>query len=286
MKTIIIIIAIALILLLALIWILRFRQGKKTIIRAFRKGNVIVTGHKGHGKDLLFSYVINKRENAKKPEYCYASQKYTEATEIKMPADFNIYPNTYENFLNNKINIVKKTLEEKKDYYLSDAGLYLPSTYQGELIKKYPSLPLFYATQRHLLDSNFHINVQNIERLWDKLREQADYYIECCTCMKIPFTKTFIQKMIYYERYNAAKERVRPFVVDRNIIRKDKTQKALKKDFESKYGLVKYVYILNKLPETHYDTREFHKKIYGQEAPIKAKKKRLKRFHHREDKTE
>lgn len=258
-----------------LIFLRRMKKNGKQLVKTFQRGNVIVTGHKGHGKDLLFSYIINKREDL--DETAYSNTKYSELTEPITVKDLSVEPNTYREFLEGNTEQIGKVLKEEQDIYIADAGLYLPSTYQDKLVKLYPSMPLFYAIQRHLYNSNTHVNVQNLERLWDKLREQADYYIECLSCIRLPFTKIFIQKMIYYDRYQAAKERVRPFKVDMRLLGKDKQQQALKRDFESKYGEVKYLYIWNPLPEESYDTRQFHFTLFGEPAPRAAKRTRRER---------
>lgn len=273
MKTIIIILLIAGGIFLAY-WLYRFHRDGKFIVNRFKKGNCIVEGHKGHGKDLLFSYVINKRE--KKGELHYATINYTPKTEIRSVRDFNIDPNTYQNFLNEKIIQINKTLEESRDMYMSDGGLYLPSTYERELCKIYPSLPLFYAVQRHLLNSNFHTNVQNLGRLWDKLREQADYYFNCCQALRIG-KRTFIQKIRYYDNYEAAKAHVLPFKVNVFLFMKDKRQEALKHQFDAQNGEVKYLYIINRLPKHHYNTRHFHTVIYGTPAPDKKERQKKRR---------
>lgn len=269
----IIIVLLVCVLAFGLLWVWRFYRDGKFFVSRFERGNCIVAGHKGSGKDLAFSYVINKRE--KKGASHYSNTRYTSQTEIKQVSDFNIDPNTYHNFLHNKVVPVEKTLKEECDYYLSDGGLYLPSTYQAELCKLYPSFPLFYATERHLLNSNFHANVQNLQRLWDKLREHADYYFNCCGSIRIG-RRTFIQKIRYYDKYESAIANVLPFKVDYFLLFKDKRQEALKHQFDAQNGEVRYLYILNRLPKTHYDTRHFHKLIYGYPAPVKEKKKRGK----------
>ena len=219
--------------IIAAIFILIFLRGMKKngkeLVKTFQRGNVIVTGHKGHGKDLLFSYIINKREDL--DETAYSNTKYSELTEPITVKDLSVEPNTYREFLEGNTEQIGKVLKEEQDIYIADAGLYLPSTYQDKLVKLYPSMPLFYAIQRHLYNSNTHVNVQNLERLWDKLREQADYYIECLSCIRLPFTKIFIQKMIYYDRYQAAKERVRPFKVDMRLAGQGQTATGLKTRF-------------------------------------------------------
>ena len=243
-------------------WIVRFVRDGAFALNCFERGNCVVCGHKGNGKDLFFSYVINKRG---KPHY--SNIRYNEKTTVLDPKAFNIDPNTYKDFLNGTVKVIPKTLKEDMDYYLSDAGVFMPSTYQADLVKLYPSLPLMYALQRHLLHSNFHANVQNLGRLWDKLREQADYYFYCTQAKRL-IGRWFIQKIRYYETYEAASANVLPFKVDRRlIISNDKRQLALKHQFDAQNGQVKYLYILNHLPKDHYDTRYFHNVVYGRPAP-------------------
>ena len=252
-------------------WLVRFHLDGKFVVRCFERANVIVSGHKGSGKDLLFQYVISKR---KKPHY--SNIRYNEQTEVKDPKAFNIDPNTYRNFLDGNVIQIPKHLKEEMDYYLSDGGIFMPSTYQSDLVKIYPSLPLMYAIQRHLLNSNFHCNVQNLQRLWDKIREQADYYFWCCQSIRIG-KRTFIQKLRYYENYEAAKANVLPFKVNRFLLMfNDKRQLALQHQFQAQNGNVRYVWILNHLPKDHYDTRHFHKVVYGYPAEENRAKKRKK----------
>lgn len=259
--------------LFAVVWLWRFVRDGRFVVRCFRKANCIVSGHKGNGKDLLFMYVIHKRG-----ERHYSNIRYNALTEVQEPKTFNIDPNTYKDFLNGSVTLIEKNLKEGRDYYLSDGGVFMPSTYQDQLVKLYPSLSLMYALQRHLLNSNFHCNVQNLPRLWDKIREQADYYFTCCAVIRIPFSKrTFVQKIRYYDNYEAAKANVLPYQVNKFLfLFPDKRQLALEHEHRAQYGDVRYLYILNRLPKEHYDTRHFHKVLYGKLAPKTDKNKRKK----------
>ena len=95
------------------------------------------------------------------------------------------------------------------DYFISDAGIYFPSQEFSRLNKIYPSLPVFQALSRHLGDCNFHANVQNLNRLWDKIREQADCYLLCTRC-SVFFHKFVSQTIYYYDRYQSCVDRVKP----------------------------------------------------------------------------
>ena len=257
---ILVLLAVALILL-----IIKCIKGKHFLIRQFERCNCIVFGKKGTGKDLLFNAVINGR---KKP--CYANIPYNEKLcEVKQIKDFSVSPNTYENFLNDDIQIIDKTLEENKDYYISDGGIVLPSQYQGQLVKNYPSLPIFYALSRHLTNSNIHINTQNLTRVWDKLREQADGYFK--TISSIKFAGLIFTRFVYYDEYESAKNNLLPY--KRRIFAKAESVANLE-EFESVHGRVEEFIICQRIKNIKYDTRAYHNIIYGVPAPIKKKLKK------------
>lgn len=262
---IIIIIAAGLFITISLI---RSTIDKKFLIKTFESGSVIVTGHKRRGKDMLFSYIVNRR---KKP--CLSNMKYSEETTIVDVQDLNLGPNDYRHFIEGDIKKIKKQKEwEGQDYYLGDGGIYLPSQHQSDLVKIYPTLPLFYAISKQLYDMNIHVNVQNLNRLWDKLREHGDYYIECRGCKKI-IGRIFRLKCTYYDKYESALQRLEPFKVDRRILRKDKQQQALKRQFQSTNGTIRKMTIYFKIAKKHYDTREFHKIIFGERFKAKQGRK-------------
>ena len=249
--------------------LLRSSMNKRFILRAFERGSVIVTGHKRRGKDMLFSYVVNRRN---KP--CLSNMKYSAKTTIVDIKELNIEPNDYRKFIDGSIEHIKKREEwEGQDYYLGDGGIYLPSQHQADLVKQFPTLPLFYAISKQLYDMNIHANVQNLNRLWDKLREHADYYIDCRSCTKL-FGRIFRLKCTFYDKYESALQRLEPFGVDRRLLGKDKRQLALKKQYESTNGTIKKMTIYFKIAKKHYDTREFHQIVFGERfQPKKGKKK-------------
>lgn len=269
MITIIFQIGIAILALILTVTLLRSAMNKRFILRAFERGSVIVTGHKRRGKDMLFSYVVNKRN---KP--CLSNMKYSEKTTIADIRELNIDPNDYTKFINGKVQQIEKREEwEGQDYYLGDGGIYLPSQHQADLVKQYPTLPLFYAISKQLYDMNIHVNVQNLGRLWDKLREQADYYIDCKSCIRI-FGRLFRLKCTFYDRYESALQRLEPFGVKRGLLGKDKRQLALKQQYDATNGTIKKMTIYFRIAKKHYDTREFHQIVFGERySPKKAKKK-------------
>jgi hypothetical protein len=247
------------------------------IIAMFRKRNVCVCGLRGDGKDMLMGNVIARR---KEP---YISQfSYTKNDKGWQEFDFDKIDcgkNGYLNFIRHKIKYYKFPYVKGSDVYISDAGVYLPSQYCNELNKHFPYLASYSALSRHLGRSNIHINVQNLNRLYDKLREQSDIYIRCRFCW-IPFGKLIlnlkekrswklldkipllvIQKITLYDKYQSALDRVEPcrisvpFLAKREV--KQNAQIYLDK-FRNTYGSVRN-HILVYWNKSTYDTHYFEK---------------------------
>ena len=226
-------------------------------------GNIIVAGKKGKGKDLFFNYVINARKSECKsniqfnPKYCkktsldYLTLKDGTGKQIQ-----------YSDFLKGSFTPITKSIEERKDYYISDGGVFLPSQFQAELCKQYPSLPVTYALSRHLGAMNIHANTQNLNRLWDKLREQADGYFIARKTINLGFA--FLQKVTYYDDYNRALQNLRPFHTRRFLSTKE--NRALAENYRAQNGLIMDLWIFQWKRKIKYDTREFHKEIYGYKA--------------------
>lgn len=238
---------------------------KRLLLDSFEKGNCVVCGTKGKGKDLIFSYVIRKR----KKEY-YSNIQYNHIkslyNDIKI-SDISIYPNTYQNFLNNDIVIVDKKLKEGCDFYISDSGVYLPSQLDSTLHKVYPSLPLTYAIIRHLYNSNIHCNVQRAERLWKALREQSDYFFTATGTINLGIV--LITTFRYYDKLESCCKDLRPF--KRSL--SNEYQKALSEQTRSMYGDIKSGMIIQPIWTVKYDSRAFHNKVFG--FPFKKEKKKL-----------
>lgn len=231
------------------------------ITEFFEKNNVIVYGKKGKGKDILFAAIIKKR---KKPHF--SNIKYNDQTDVKSINYLSVAPNTYEYFIDGNVIVIPKKIEEEKDYYLSDGGIYLPSQYDTILSKKYPSLPIFYALSRHLGNMNVHVNVQNLNRLWIKLREQADTYIRVTGNVKLLgyillFTTT-------YENYDDAVKNLKPVkkLLKGEVVRTE----------ESSRGEIKNRMLLIPKRWLKYDSRYFHQVVYGMPAPKKKSGKEKK----------
>lgn len=245
-------------------WEIRYRHDLKEIATAFKNGNTITYGKKGKGKDLTTNAVINVRD-----ELCYSNIQFNpKLCQLKSIKEFSVEPNTYINMLEQDIQTIPKKLREHTDMYISDGGIYLPSQYSQQLIKLYPSLPIFYATSRHLGEMNIHINTQYLGRIWDKLREQADSYFKCCGTKKSLFGRSLITEIIYYDTYKSAMAELLPFEMS---FFAGSEERARAKEFEAKNGTIKRLYIKQKIKDIHYDTRYFHKVFYGVRSPNSIK---------------
>lgn len=250
---------IIILMIILIFFIVRIRRYKKDILTTFENGNVIVFGLKGCGKDLIFNYAINNRN-----ENCYSNIQYNESLcTIKPISDFSVEPNTFENVLNNNVVKCKKTNKEKTDYYISDGGIYLPSQYSNTLCKKYPSLPIYYALSRHLTNSNIHINSQYLGRVWDKLREQAAYYILAKKSIKI-----FNWIITYYNIYDTyatalAKE---DKIKNSALITRAETRARIEEQ-AAKSGMIKSGFIIQNIKNINYDSRYFHQVFYNSKSP-------------------
>lgn len=244
-------------------FIIKCKNGKRVLCERFKRGNVIVFGKKGTGKDLVFNKVINAR---KRP--CYANipfnEKYCTLRQIKF---FTVAPNTYKDFINDTVKVVRKVNAEKTDFYISDGGIMLPSQYHSMLDKLYPSLPIYYATSRHLTYSNIHINTQHLPRPWDKLREQADCYVRCERTVKV--FGWFFTSFIVYDFYESAKAGLQPF--PHNIFSGSFNTAAFN-EFTACHGSIKRYLIAQRKKDIKYDTRYFHCVLYGEPAPSRSLK--------------
>lgn len=255
-----IIIAILFILaLFGLIWGLRFKKGAKMLKWIFENENTIVFGTKGSGKDLIFNKVINYRNIP-----VYANIQYSkELCTIKDIKDFSVEPNTFEDIINNSVKPIKKINKEGCDYYISDGGNYLPSQYNNILIKKYPSFPTYYSFSRHLTNSNIHINTQNLMRVWDKLREQAGFFVLAVETKHI--FNMLITQYIFYDRIDSAQSKLRPY--ESTGLIKHSESRANEEEFICKNGRVERYYICQFTKNVHYDSRWAHRLFYGYNSP-------------------
>ena len=235
-------------LLVLIIWLIKQHLFRKEVIHNFKKRNVIVDGKKGSGKDIVFQNVINARK-----DFYYSNISYGGKHKIISCNDISVYPNTYDNFINDNVVKVKRTFKEGKDIYISDGGIYLPSYMDSKLYKQYPSFPIYYALSRHLYNQNIHINTQNFNRVWKAIREQADFFIHVHKTIKLPFL--LITKCTTYDKYESAIKYLTP--VKKRFMNKYSTAEL--DIYNATNGEIKQGYIITWKHSIKYNTRAFEK---------------------------
>lgn len=229
----------------------------KKIVKLFEQGNVCVCGLRGRGKDLLIGNVIARR----KKQYC-SNLDYT-GDDRYMPFKYeyiDLGGNTYRDLIDGNITQWECPIPYGVDIYLSDCGIYFPSQYCNELNKFYPSMAMFQALSRQLNRSNFHMNAQNLNRVFDKIREQSDTYLTAEKCIYIPLINVVIQLITIYDKASSCQDRVRPCRVRAPFLNKEaQTNAEIYRDkFFNTYGNVKRKILIYHNKSKH-DTYYFEK---------------------------
>lgn len=178
--------------------------GLNSIIKLFQKGNCCVVGLRGTGKDMLFANVAVRRKIA----YISNTDYGGDCIPFDYKSTLALNGNSYRDFIRGEVKPYSFPFEDGTDIYLADAGVYFPSQECSFLDRDYKGIPLYMALSRHLGQSNVHVNVQNLERCWTKIREQSDTYIRCLWC-KVIFGFV-VQAVLVYERADACQMRVPP----------------------------------------------------------------------------
>ena len=255
------------------------KNGINALVREHLRHNVMITGEKGSGKDVLTGNIIARIKR------CYISNLDYTADDRYIPLDltlFDVGGNNFENFITGDIKKYVYPYDDGINVYISDAGNYFPSQYDSLLDKKYGYFATWASLQRQLGDSCLHTNCQAYGRVWKKLREQSsDCYIRCDRCFillgdKGKFAK-FINKVFnkniyhfggivfasyyFYDKASSCENRVKPCRVRLPMFasRDQKLQVSMHKDnFYNTYGTVekRFYVCLNK---SKHDTRGFKK---------------------------
>lgn len=264
--------------------------GLYTIIKNndFKKqatGNGIIYGGRGKGKGLL----LNKRINTDNNKKHYCNIHYNDKTEVIDIKDYidSIKPLTTENFINNDINIIDKKIKyEGINIYWDDVGVYAPNFMDNQLKKYYPSLSALLPINRHLYNAHMIITTQDIQRPYKLLRElQTDFFIKAINSHgwgyiweSIPFLSMFnTVKYIYYEELNAAISGKLPFkalgLINAGLKHGVLTAgQATKEVYEAENGKIRFGRIWQLKKNINYDTRAFHKKVFGYRVNQKGEK--------------
>ena len=226
----------------------------KKIVARFKKGSVCVVGLRGKGKDMLIANVVARRKGR------YISNVDYTQDERYIPfvaENFDVGGNTYRNFISGKVKKYVYPYEDGVDIYLSDIGVYYPSQYCNELNKYYPQMPVMMALIRQIGDANFHFNVQNLNRAWDKMREQSELYITCLGC-KVFFGKIVVQKVRFHEKAESCENRI-PLYRGLPCVPFSQTwqmQRIRRNEYYVQHGKIEE-HILIYVNKSKYDTRIF-----------------------------
>ena len=216
----------------------------------FRKGNVIVTGLRGCGKDMAFCLAINHYKKNYISNVVYSDPKRRFKC---FSFDVNVWKiggNKYQNFADNNLKKFVYPYPDGIDYFISDAGVYFPSQYANELVSRYGGAPLFQALSRHLGDANVHCNVQNLNRLWDKIREQSDLYV-CMKGCKVFFRRFVFLRGAVYETAEACEKRLT--APHYGIGKEARSRRVM---FETANGRIRSFWFFARVPY-RYDDRRF-----------------------------
>ena len=251
--TVIVIVGVAILLFLGFLFAIKSWLFGRFIVKEFKKCNVVVDGKKGTGKDLLFQYVVHKRNAHYYANISYGDEKYTHLD----PKDCSIAPNTYKQFINGEVKKITDRFYEGEDFYFSDGGTFFPNYVDNILNMAYPYLPVTYALSRHISNANIHVNIQNLGRLWKKLREQADFFVHCCGVVNLGLWLGI--KCYTYDTESSALARFRP--VHRRLW--NKYDRAEKDIYEAEKGDIRSGWVIIPKRWIKYDTRAFEKVIYG-----------------------
>lgn len=223
-----------------------FREQNRWLKEQFSLCNVIVFGKKRTGKDLLFAHVIYLRDDKH-----YANIPYNDNTEVIELKDISVGDNDFLSIIENKIEKISRRFDLGKDIYLSDAGIFFPSQYYQILDKQFKGMPITFAICGHLFQNNIHLNCQELTRVWDKLREQADCYIRV---LGNEWHGSYVLvNAITYTDYNAANRGILPPAA--------KSERELA-EFQSQHGEVVYRTFRIYEKELEYNTHYFATKFF------------------------
>lgn len=224
----------------------------KKIIKMFEQGNVSICGLRGTGKDMLMANVVVRRKKPYISNVDYGGNCCIPFEAFKLDCGRN----TYKQFISGDVKQYIYPYPDGTDVYVSDAGIYFPAQYNSELNRDYGFLATYMALSRHLGANNFHYNSQNLNRVWDKIREQSDLYIMTNKCFVL--WGFVFQVVTIYDQYESAVKRVPPFKLSRSLFSADR-----KYDYEKEhmkyviqYGKIKRRWLLYR-NKSNYDTRRF-----------------------------
>lgn len=236
--------------------------GIRDIVKMFENESVCLVGLKGRGKDMLFANVVARRALP------YVSNTDYTGNDLfipYVPDHYDCGKNTYQNFIDGKVKKYIYPHPDDTDIYIADCGIYFPAQYCNQLNQRYGYMSTLMALSRHL-GFRVHTNCQNLNRVYDKIREHSDVYIMTMWC-KVFFGKWVVQHVRIYEKYQSCVDRVPPYFVPRPLINRDRIQRW-ELDFSNyqiQHGQIKSKILIYKNLSS-YNTRAFKEMLAdGQE---------------------
>lgn len=188
----------------------------RKMLKLFKNNSVLCDGVRGSGKDVLFGNVAMRLKHDYVSNLSYGPGF--------LPFDYskiNLAGNTYKDFISGKIKRYVFPYDDGTHFFLSDAGIYFPSQYCNELNRDYKEMSEFQALVRHLTGTGqFHVNSQFYKRVFDKIREQSETFINCRWCVFIG--PIVFQRVRIYERQESFEKRVPPFSLRKPLLNPDR----------------------------------------------------------------
>lgn len=271
------------------------------ITKQFSLYYVHIFGYKRRGKDLTMQlsivkrfkkkYLKEKRKNKNVEPVLYLSNidygygcKLIDLNDLKLVDKVSGKMLTYNDIITGvykKMKFDKIEEFEGLDLYISDAQLGLPNTEHNLLDKYYPWLAPFIALAGQLYNMNVHVNTQEYNRLWIKVRGQQDVYLRALKVF--PMNKSFFQKIHksipilnkwllmkvrYYEEQQSAENNLLPFNAKAFVNESTKhvylsAGQSMKEQYNAMNGKIKNKWLAIKIEDIKYDSRIFHEYIFG-----------------------
>lgn len=189
---------------------------------------------------------------------------------------------TFTDFIHDSKDIYCKKVKsfEGKNLYLSDGQIMFPSAYHNDLLKKYPSFPIFMSLAGQLYNMVIDNNSQVASQLWDKLRNQQDKYINVIETYPrfksilskirkyLPVFRNYMFiKLRYYEMYESFERGLLPYQNSAGITNRALV-KQMQKEYESQNGKIYSNIVVLKMKDIKYDSRYFHEVVFGSKAKV------------------
>lgn len=229
----------------------------RKILKLYDNNSVSICGKKGRGKDMLTANVIARR---KRPYYISnVDYKVKNSRYIRFNPALLRTGNDYRDFIKNETKQYIYPYPDGTDIYISDCGVYFPAQYCGELNRDYKDIPTFMALSRQLGECYVHTNAQALNRVWDKIREQSDIYLNCLWCKTFFRGKIVVQCVREYERYESAVNAQPPCRITVPLLANNQTRTTVRmarEQYTATHGKIKTHFLIY-FNKSKYDTRLF-----------------------------